>query len=120
MNDRSQRRDSKHDSTARPGQISDDRLEEIKIEHYNRKMMGNTGQNNEKHIQNLTHDSKDNEKGISSENHPTRNSQNPVGQINSSQRVIDGSNQGQTKYGYWSPEKQNVLDNYSAALQLNQ
>jgi len=25
-----------------PGQISDDRLEEIKIEHYNRKMMGAT------------------------------------------------------------------------------
>jgi len=25
-----------------PGQISDDRLEEIKIEHYNRKMMGVT------------------------------------------------------------------------------
>ena len=68
------------------GQISDDRLEEIKIEHYNRKMMGVTqfsGQANgqgqvqaEKHVSNLagatSNDNAnyaiENEKGATSEN----------------------------------------------------
>ncbi len=47
---------------------TEDRMEEIKIDHYNRKLMGTTGPNGqqEKHI--LTQESKDNEKGISSEN----------------------------------------------------
>ena len=66
--------------------ISDDRLEEIKIEHYNRKMMGGTqfsGQANgqgqvqaEKHVSNLAgatgndnaNYANENEKGATSEN----------------------------------------------------
>ena len=92
--------------------ISDERVEEIKLEHYNRKLANQSNvekKGSKNHASNAAHsDSKQN------------NRFNVTGSSYNQQQP--GGNQRSTQYAKTkmaSPDKQVVLDNYSAVLQNN-